>query len=252
MTEQERIRSALSGLHASGDTITEVLNMGMKEQGKPGRKFIGKRVAIVALAAVLALALGAGALAYSGVITSWSSSSNMADVYRALPTAQQAVRDAGYAPVLIGDFENGYVFDIGVLVDNALEEEPGGAVVEGFKSFEFDYVKDGDRVMLDQMRYESEFDAYGDVIAAVDGIDLCYFSYRSRNVAPDYQLTPEEQAARDAGEIVFSYGIEDPDVHAVQSVNWKIGNMHYALTQIDGALPPEELVAMAAEIIAAS
>lgn len=248
MTEQEKIKRALSGLRASGETLTEVFKManGMRNE----KRVTGKRVAIVIAAAVLALALGIGALACSGIITSWSSSSYRGDDYTVLPTAERAAKDGGYVPVLIGEFQNGYVFTGGTVVDNALEEEVGGAVVESFKSFDFNYEKDGDRVSFDQMRYESEMDYDGETIATVDGIDIRYFSYRNRLVDPDYVLTPEEQAAKDAGEIIFSYGYEDPVIHTVQCIFWDDGDMHYAMTQIDGALSPEELVEMAAEVIA--
>lgn len=249
MTEQEQIKKALSGLHASGDTLTEVLQIMANENKK---RFTGKRIAVVIAAAALALTLSVGALAYSGVITSWSGGSWHTDDFTSLPVAEKAVREAGYAPVQLESFENGYAFTRGTVVDNRLEEEVGGPVVESFKSFSFNYEKDGDRVSFDQMRYESEMDTSGEVVATVDGIEIRYNSYRNRYVAADYQLTPEEQAAADAGEIVFSYGLEDPVIHVVQSVGWDVGNMHYCLLQIDGALSPDELAAMAAEIIANS
>ena len=250
MTEQEKIKKALSGLRASGDTVTEVLNMA--NEANNGKRFTGKRVAIIAAAAVLALALGIGTLAYSGVIGSWSSGSSLANAYTALPTAERAMRDGGYVPALIGEFENGYAFAGGTVVSNVLEEELGSGAIERFKSFSFEYEKGGDRVYLDQMRYESKMNDGGEVIATVGGIDIRYNSYRNRFVDADYQLTPEEQAARDAGEIVFSFGIEDPVIHVVQSAIWSDGDMHDCLLQIDGALGPEDLAEMAAEVIANS
>lgn len=248
MTEQEKIKKALSGLRASGDTVTEVLNMA--NEASSGKRFTGKRAAIIAAVAVLALALGVGALASSGIIGSWSSGSSLADAYTALPTAEQAKRDGGFVPALIGEFKNGYAFAGGTVVGNVLEEELGSGAIERFKSFSFEYEKDGDRAYLDQMRYESKMEDGGEVIATIDGIDIRYNSYRNRFVAPDYELTPEEQAARDAGELVFSFGEEIPGVRVVQSAIWSDGNMHYCLLQIDGALSPEELVEMAAEVIA--
>lgn len=251
MTEQEKIKKALSGLRASGDTLTEVLKMTtrMGNETSYKKRITGKRAAVFAVAAVLALALGVGALAYSGIITSWSGFSNPADAYTSLPTAQQAVRDGGYAPVLIESFENGYAFESGLVMDNALEEAVGGPAVERFKSFEFTYEKDGDSVTFSQMRYESEMDYAGEIVDTVDGTGVRYYSYRQRFVDADYQLTPEEQAEVDAGELVFGYGIEDPGVHTVQCVTWETGDMHYALTQIDGALRQDALVDMAAEVI---
>ena len=89
MTEKEQIQKAMAVLHASDDCIQEVMQMAEKNTYH-GRHF-GKRAAGVALAAVLALALAAGALAY---FDPWGWISNLhrdAETERRGEIAQEAV-----------------------------------------------------------------------------------------------------------------------------------------------------------------
>ena len=65
MTDRERFRHTFSHLHASADTVTEVLDM-YNNAAKRARRF-GRRAAVAVLAAVLAMALGITGLAAAGV-----------------------------------------------------------------------------------------------------------------------------------------------------------------------------------------
>ena len=67
MTDRERFQNSFSKLHASADTVTEVLKMQADEKSVFHR--IGRRSAVIALAAMLAVALGITALAASGVFS---------------------------------------------------------------------------------------------------------------------------------------------------------------------------------------
>ena len=67
MTDRDRFKACFSRLHASADTLTEVLNM--HKQEKHFGKRLARRGAVAALAAVLALALGITALAFAGAFS---------------------------------------------------------------------------------------------------------------------------------------------------------------------------------------
>ena len=208
-----------------------------------------KKVRTILIAAIAVMALSVSAFAASGVITRWNSHSWSRAEYETLPTVEQTVKDVGYAAKLIEEFSNGYTFQAGSIVDNDLVDE-GGHSAESFKSFNFTYAKDGDEVWFSQEKYDSDLgEVSGDVAATVDGIDVMYFSYNNKLVPPDYELSDEEKAAEEAGELVFSYGSDEVTLQVVQCVFWDEGNMHYSFTQMDGALSAEELVAMAAEVI---
>lgn len=205
-----------------------------------------KKIALIAAATVCVL--GITAFAASGIITSWNSSSSGIPDYKSLPSAEQCIEDIGYVPVLIDTFENGYKFNNGSLVNNNLKDENGNSV-EKFKSVMFRYEKDGDRVVFSQDKFDSAIERYGEIVATIDDVDIYYSSYTNKLVPPDYELTEEDKLAEESGELVFSYGSQEVEIHKVQSVNWVKDGVWYDLMQMDGKLSQEQLIEMATEII---
>lgn len=205
-----------------------------------------KKISVIAAVAVLAL--GTTVFAASGIISKWYSSSSSDPEYKSLPTAQQVKKDIGYDAVLIGEFENGYAFKDGSIVNNDLADEDGNSV-EKFKSVSFDYEKNGDTVIFSQDKFNSKIDMDGNVIKTVDGTDIYYYSYTNKIVPADYKMTDEDKKAEADGELVFSSGSSDVQISEVQSVTWVKDNIQYQLMQMDGALSQDELVEMAEEVI---
>lgn len=205
-----------------------------------------KKISVIAAVAVLAL--GTTVFAASGIISKWYSSSSSDPEYKSLPTAQQVKKDIGYDAVLISEFENGYAFKDGSIVNNDLADEDGNSV-EKFKSVSFDYEKNGDTVIFSQDKFNSKIDMDGNVIKTVDGADIYYYSYTNKIVPADYKMTDEDKKAEADGELVFSSGSSDVQISEVQSVTWVKDNIQYQLMQMDGALSRDELAEMAEEVI---
>ena len=205
-----------------------------------------KKISVIAAVAVLAL--GTTAFAASGIISSWYSSSSSDPEYRSLPTAQQVKKDIGYDAVLINEFENGYSFKDGSIVNNDLKDEDGNSV-EKFKSVSFDYEKDGDKVIFSQDRFNSKTDIEGSVVKNVNGTDVYYYSYKNKFVPADYKMTDEDKKAEADGELVFSYGSDKVKIVQIQAVTWVKDGMQYQLMQMDGSLSQDDLVEMAEEVI---
>ncbi len=205
-----------------------------------------KRFALIAVAATLAI--GITAFAASGIVKVWTGTSSAIPDYKNLPTQEQLIEDVGYSGVLIGRFENGYEFDNGSIIKNNISDENGNSV-EKFKSVDFSYEKDGDRVYFSQKKYNSETEQEGDIIANENGIDIYYYSYTNKLVPPDYEMTDEDKRAEANGELVFSYGASKVETSKVQSVSWEKDGIHYLLMQIDGKLSKYELCDMAKEAV---
>ena len=205
-----------------------------------------KKMALIAVAATLVM--GITVFAASGIISQWFSSSSSIPDYKTLPTAEQVIKDIGYEAVIIDEFSNGYKFDNGSIVDNALADETGN-VAEKFKSVMFRYEKSGDEVFFSQAKYNSAVKTSGEVITNVNGIDLYYYSYTNKLVPGNYKMTEEDKKAEESGELVFSYGMDEVTISEVQSVSWIKDGIHYQLMQIDGKLSADELADMAAEVI---
>jgi len=205
-----------------------------------------KKIALIAVAATLVM--GITVFAASGIISQWFSSSSSIPDYETLPAAEQIVKAIGYEAVTIEEFANGYKFDNGSIVDNALADETGN-VTENFKSVTFRYEKDSDEVIFSQDKINSSVETSGEVITTVDDIDVYYYSYTNKLVPGDYKMTDEDKKAEESGELVFSYGIDEVRISEVQAVSWKKDGMYFQLMQIDGKLSDNELADMAAEII---
>ncbi len=206
------------------------------------------KMKICLTAAAATMILGVAVFAGSNMIKSWNSSSSSIPDYTSLPTAEKCVEDAGYAPVLLSEFENGYAFEEGSVVQNNLKDASDRSV-EKFKSFSFEYEKGGEEVWFSAGQYVSEMTQEGELAATIDGIDVYYTSYTNKMVPANYEMTAEDKKAEENGDLVFSYGAIETSVSQVQGVSWEENGIHYNLTHIDGSLSQQELVDMAQELI---
>ena len=250
MREQE-LRDAVDKINLSEERqriILEKANRAYQDRKDEKHMKTKKRLPLVVVAATLIF--GVTAFAAGGVVTGWYSSSSAFDEYRTLPTEQQCVKDIGYAPLLIESFENGYSFHDGHVVNHCLTDENDNAL-EKFKSVSFTYEKDGDKVYMEQEKYNTPTEEYGDVVASVDGIDLYYSGYTNKFVPADYEMTDEDRAAEQSGELVFSYGSDEVEIVEIQSLHWTKDGVQYMLMQMDGRLSVEDLTQMAEQMLQA-
>lgn len=247
MKEQE-IKNTMNKIQISDEMQNRILEKVRKADYRKEDHYMKskKKISLIAIAA--ALALGVTVFAASGIVTTWFSSSSSIPEYKSLPSAKQVKSDIGYEPVLIGEFENGYTFKEGSVINNKHVDESGNSV-EKFKSVSFKYEKNGDRVIFSQDKFNSELDTEGDIISTVSGTDIYYFSYTNKIVPPNYKMTDEDKKAEENGELVFSYGSSEVEILEVQSVTWRSNDIQYQLLQIDGKLSADDLVSMAEEII---
>ena len=219
------------------DTETEVYYMKNKKRSSK------KLVSLIAAAAVLACL---GTAFAAGGLGGWYSSTTIE--FESVLESAPITEELGFAPVLIDEFENGYSFVSGKGADNTVTEDDG-SVKEEFKSAFFTYEKDGDEVWFSQDRSTGINVEKGELVSTVNGIDVYYYSYKNKIVPDDYEMSVEDIAAEERGELIFSWGSDKVQLSVVQSVEWRMGDIACCLMQLDGALSAEELVAMAEEAI---
>lgn len=245
--KEHELQQALDNIQISLEEQQRILFKVKNYNNKRGcYKMSKKKICLVAAAATMVL--GITVFAASGVIKSWNSSSSSIPDYNSLPTAEECMQDAGFSPVLIQSFENGYEFDNGSIVKNDLRDESDKSV-EKFKSLYFRYEKNNDEVTLTSQKYVSEMDITGENAATVGNIPLYYSSYTNKAVPANYKLTEEDKKAEENGEFIFSYGANEVTVSKVQNLFWEEDGIKYDLMQIDGSLTKEELIDMAEELI---
>lgn len=246
--KQRQLKSATDKIKMSEEAKEKIIKNIKNSKCENGGIYMKSKKKITAIAFAAVLMLGITAIATGGIVKMrWGSSSSNPD-YTTLPTHKQVVNDIGYDVILIDNFENGYEFENGSIVKNDFSDENGSSL-EKFKSVDFRYKKDGDRVYFSQEKYVSETEKEGEVIATENGCDIYYYSYKNKLVPPDYKLTSEDKKAKENGELIFSYGSDKVEINEVQGVSWEKDGIHYLIMQIDGKLSKDELKNMATEIL---
>ncbi|MBQ2896196.1 MAG: hypothetical protein IJE26_05760, partial [Oscillospiraceae bacterium] len=193
------------------------------------RKTHKKTLFLVAVAAVCLLSVTALA---AGYVPGWCSHST----------------GEAKTPPALTDFENGYAYESGQNFTNEITGEDGS--VDTFESVSYVYERNGEEVWFSQDKPAKPIAPMGVFLESVEGIDLYYYCYTNVAVPADYELTEADKAAEAAGEIIFSYGSEKVTRMEIQSLQWSDHGVLSCLMQMDGSLTPEELAAMAKEIIA--
>ena len=95
----------------------------------------------------------------------------------------------------------------------------------------------------------AELTINGKLAATTEGVGIYYHFQTYKAVPENYEMTEEDKAKEESGELVFSWGNENIDLNEVQSMSWVQDGVYFLLQQIDGSLTEDELAAMAMEII---
>ena len=250
--EAYEIKNAVESIKLSEEAKKRILDASLacaEGEGrweKPRTKRINLRRSIIAaIAAVMLLSITA--YASNGEMGSWNAKET-GRKFRELPTAEYCLARLGYVPLMTESFENGYSFTGGGIEDKSFTDKSGG-VIEEYLSLSLDYEKEADRLSLSADKFQTALDMSGDKSRVIGGVKVMYDSYVNKVVPVGYELTAEDIAARDSGELVFSYGSEYPYIVRVQSVFWELDGIKYFMTQLDGALTEEELFTMAGDLI---
>lgn len=212
-----------------------------------------KRVGALALAAVLVLSIGVAAASNFGYIRSDSKNSHTLKT----PAAVEEVLEGETVDGLTADakfleaYSNGFTFVSASLEGTEARADDDPAVYH-YQSVMSQYERDGAVVYVDISpvlpgitdRFEGETVECGDVT-------LYAAEQNYLVVPPDYEKTPEEEAAEAAGALVFSYddGLEGPQAVTQRYVSWQQDGMRYSVNGMDSMTELSELTAMARELI---
>ncbi len=146
-------------------------------------------------------------------------------------------------------FSNGYAFAEGIPVNEAGIDSEGNET-QLPAAISLTYRKTG---MADVTLHESSASSASGEMAGnmhlEDGTAYYYNQDHYMFVPPSYELSEEEQAAVDAGELVVSYGTEEVEESQISSVIWENEDVLYVLQSFNTSLTEEEMIDMAAEVI---
>lgn len=217
-------------------------NVRIFKKGSIKKRVIGALVATMVIGTTVFAA---------GKISSITSHSSGIAKYTAMPTAEQVKKDFKLNPKLVNEFDNGYVFTDGCIVDNEGTDDKGNSV-EKTKSLDFTYAKDNDKLSLYMGNGSLDERSKGETVAAnYNGIDLYYSSYTNKFEPENYKMTEQDKKDKLSGKYVFSYGSDSDKekISQIQCLNWMQDGISYSFIGSDSNLSKDELVKMAQQVI---
>ena len=229
-----------------------------RESFKMRNKHFPKK-AIIVIAAIVCLS-ATTALAAGGQIAGWVSHVTLNEpTYASVEEVQNANEDFGFQPYLVDEFANGYAFTTAYMTKfDALDADNNKIGV--MKEMDATYKNaDGEKVYLTESVKPADL-VPGDDITAYDGettyndITIKYDVTPYKCVSTDYEITEEEQAKIDAGEMQISVDSDkhhEPEYYDVFAATWTIDGVDYMIFgfDYDSSLTESELYEMAEEII---
>lgn len=241
------LRRAESVQVTPGDTERMKRSVHRKiEEDSRMRKWTVRKVVAVAAAVCV---LGSITAVAAGKITQVNSQSSHANDF---PYSQLGKMEnkLGFVTKAPEAFSNGYRFGTGVPVERSSMDKDGNVVEKG-KDVSLTYKKAGQPDLFLSVEKTNIYEESEQPDQTFDhnGITLQYNSDNYRSVPPDYQVSAEEQAKVDAGELEISYGSREVENQVVQSLSWKDGKTQYIMNTFDNSMTAKEMAQMAGEII---
>ena len=192
-----------------------------------------------------------GAVYATGHAVSLSSHSYLGDGYKSFSDLDKAEAKLGYQVDAVEAFENGYRFEEMSVRDVQGQDENGNAVYT-FKSMDIHYGRGGDPSLAVYIEKPVEMQMRTkepQAVRQVGEITVYYDTQIFKAVPPDYELTEEDKAKQESGELAIAYGDDKVSVHTSHNVTWYKDGIFYNIIGFDVNLSAEEMLDMAEEII---
>ena len=126
--------------------------------------------------------------------------------------------------------------------------DENGAHISDYTGMSFSYLTDKGILVLDTdtqpLRLGEE-----DELTEYNGVKYYYNNTLFKFVPTDYQLTDEDKAMQEAGEIEISYGSEEVEVKQSQSICWEQDGVSYCLLDLGGEIDKNEFTDMAKSVM---
>lgn len=193
---------------------------------------------VVAVAAICLMSVTA--YAATQMVGTVGHSSTDITAYEDLAKAEKKL---GFDAKYVESFANGFTFANGGTGATQGMDENNNPVGEEYGTLTVCYKNDaGDTLTL---RIE-EGNPYVD---AGEEAGNGYSVSKNKFVPPDYELTEEDKALRDAGELNIAFGSDEVELKTFEHYQWQDGGLYYSLGVFDCDLGEEALKAMAAEVM---
>lgn len=248
---QETLEMQVSGISMSPDLQKQMKReIHSKLEEKSMKRHISKRKVVV-LAVAMCL-IGSMAAVAAGKVVGWTSHTytDRPD-FVSLAEIGKAERKMGCELQAVEAFSNGYQFEKGFIVE-VEEIDENGLVLGTFPEISMMYKKGNGNVSLSIYPLEKFADKskHKEIVKIPYGdITLTYTEDLYKFVPPEYQVSEEEKALMEAGELYISYGASEVEVETVRAIAWETEAGYQLMPVGDDGIGQAELVQMAKEVI---
>ncbi len=206
----------------------------------------------IAAAACICLLVPVGIFA-GGKVSSYVSSTGSADYKTSTDWSDldKMEKKVGIETDAVESFSNGYQYtELNISSINALDEDGN----KMFKVKELGIVyKDAAGKELNCSMHEADermaYERTADLMAEYDGVTVEYFQDTYKFVPADYQATAEDKAMEAEGDFYISYGNDKVEIQECSYVQWEKDGIFYRIQGFDTDISPQEMLAMAGEMI---
>lgn len=256
---KDTLESAAQEIQENPKTKNEVMRFiaGKESSRMRNKKQFSRRVAVV-VGLVACLSAGT-ALASSGVISGWVSSSTLSTPqYETVAEVNEAQADLGFTPYLVDTFDNGFQFDRAELLENDAVDADGNTI-STVKQLSADYINaDGQHIQFNTEKMPASLNVDDQTVyegsRSYQDVTMKYNIDAYKIVSEGYVPSAEEEELVAAGQLFISVDSDnghEPQNYDVLSVSWNLDGVDYRIwtTSDDADLTEADLYAMAEEII---
>lgn len=255
---QQRVAEMAAPEHAEERLLVGIANLQAEAELKQMKKerFYMKKFSVKLVATVCAVfALSAvSVLAASGVLGGWVGHNIIGSrVSSYAQMTEKLLPELDYAPQTVDEFANGFAFSCADLGEFQAMDDEGNKFGRVYKNLMLEYENaDGEQLVLYISNEPNGEPAPGVVCSAeVDGVLLEYREMQYLFVPPGYDVSEEDRVAEARGEMYISVGSSEVERKLNRGVQWQQGGVNYNLFGWDLALGADEMLNMAAEVLAA-
>ena len=217
-----------------------------KEREQMNRKRLFKK-SFAVLAAVVVLSTTVYATV-NMIITSHISVSSSKPTYTKMVTSEQMKKDFGFTANLLENFENGYTFKNGGIINNKGLDENGHTMIE-YKELNMAYEKEDKRASLSVNNTLVDEEMEEILTTTYEDIKLYYKEITFKHVPSDYKMTKQDKEDEATGKYIFGFGSSEISIQQTQFLHWSMDSLNFLILVSDDGLVKDDMIAMAKELI---
>lgn len=213
-----------------------------KSSSKKGRRIVTLVASFILLFSITVLGVTMG--------KSWIGYTSLK--YKTFPSQEKIFKEVEFSPKYTELLPGGFEYVNGGTGESELLDDAGNLLTQT-KNVSLGYKRENEKSMLDLSisQVEEKFldNKASQLVGEINGINLYYYQQDYKFVPPNYELTEEDEKAKEVGDLEISYGASEISISNVQGLSWYEDGLEYMIMGSDYGFTTEEMIKMARVII---